>query len=268
MKLTAVIIIIFCTLSNSEKSSSSKDRLQSRLHNKLGDEPLNKIGTSLRPTESNTRRRRIIPNLPDDSDNNDNNNKSNSDRLDQQSNIPDDAYTQRRHYDRDFFPDSNGNSNSNAIEHKPSTTSKNIHPSNVHPLVRKASSASLSLVYLLLAWRAMGSYDSSAQFSTSLLRTVSNIPVAGIFILDILGLIISIINPSKLKVQLKFILACNTVREIIELTYNVIMIIISTSVSNFNRDYYFGRLITSVYFLMLCISTSRIRWTEQKNKTI
>jgi hypothetical protein len=151
----------------------------------------------------------------------------------------------------------------NTLVQNPST-----NPSNkVHPFLTKLPWASLSIIYFLLTWRAMGCYDSSGQFSISMIRTLSNVPVTIIFVLNILGVIISIVNPLKLRVQLKLILAINTLREIIELMYNVIMIIISTSVSKFNRDFYYGRMIASIYFLTLCVSTSRIRWMEQKDKT-
>ena len=236
------LILCFLTVKDTlieSKKVYSNDRSKYSLHNVECEEPLTKIGTSsLKPS--------LNPNYSSSESNSE-------DTKYYPRNLPE-KHTSSNHYDNSILEKQNGKQNGN----------------NIHPLLRKVSSASLSLIYLLLAWRAMGCYDSSAQFSMSLLRFMSNIPVAAIFILDIIGFIISIglvVNPNKLKVQLKLILACNTIREVIELIYNVIMIIISTSVSKFNRDFYFGRMIASVYFLMLCLSTSKIRWTEQKIKT-
>lgn len=161
----------------------------------------------------------------------------------------------------DTFRNQNGylaGSDSLQPQYQHSKASNNL----VHPLVRKASAASVSLIYLLLAWRAMGCYDSISDSSASYLRTLFNIPVAFIFCLDIFGFIASLINPSRFKVVLKFILACNTVREITELAFNVLRIITISKTTG--RDYYLGRMIASVYFLLLCFSTSRIRWIEQK----
>ena len=210
-----------------DKFSTSKSSFSP--HKPEDNEYIRKIGTSPKPVESN-QFNNIHRKLNDYDDNFKN----------QNMHLPDSNSFQPHHQ----YPKASNN--------------------QVHPLLRKASAASVSLIYLLLAWRAMGSYDSISDSSSSVLKTILNIPVALVFCLDVFGFLASLVNPSKFKVMLKFILACNTVRELIELAFNTIRIITIAKASG--RDYYLGRIVASLYFILLCLTTSKIRWIEPKPK--
>jgi hypothetical protein len=135
-------------------------------------------------------------------------------------------------------------------------------PSN--PLIRSIGSASVSLIYLFLAWRSVACYEQANLFINGFTRKLSSNAVILLFISNLTGFLISLFQPHKYKSLLKSIIALNTVREFTELIYNMFMIIVASPTADFSRDFYLGRFITCVYLLMVCLSTSKLRWVNQQ----
>ena len=135
----------------------------------------------------------------------------------------------------------------------------------INPLLKRVSTASLCLIYFILAWRALGSYELSGLFVNGIIRFFCTVSVSIVFISNCIALILclagNVLKPIDVKNQLKFVLALNTIRESVELVYNILMMVLASSGAEFSKDFYLGRFITSLYFLMLCLSTSKIRWT-------
>eukprot|EP01041_Mallomonas_annulata_P008810 gene8810-18234_t len=78
-----------------------------------------------------------------------------------------------------------------------------------------------------------------------------------------LGFIVTLAKPLNFKNQLKAILAMNVVREIVEIVYNTIMLILNSASSPIPREVYFGRFFTNVWFICICMSLSKSRWVLQ-----
>jgi len=148
-----------------------------------------------------------------------------------------------------------------------------------NPLMRKMSSASLSGLFLFMAWRDIACYEMSNLFESPFLRLFASGSTIGLLLLNLVGFCLNLIQPFKYKAHLKVILAANTMREMIEIAYYVLMFIISpggglhTSTSSSlspafedvhgdSKDTYLGRFITTLYFLLLCLSATRMRWVK------
>ena len=160
------------------------------------------------------------------------------------------------------------NQNTNHQFHSHSTASHSSSPSQsppMNPLLKRVSTASLCLIYFILAWRALGSYELSGLFVNGIFRFLCTVSVSIVFISNCIALILclagNVLKPIDVKNQLKFVLALNTIKESVELVYNILMMVLASSGAEFSKDFYLGRFITSLYFLMLCLSTSKIRWT-------
>lgn len=155
-------------------------------------------------------------------------------------------------------------------------TAPGAAPTGGHPLMRKMSSMSLCVLFLFMAWRDVACYEMAALFESPLLRLLTTGGTVGLLLLNLVGFVLNLIQPFKYKAHLKIILASNTVREMIEIVYYLLMFLVSpggsrasSSVSpafeevhEYSKDTYLGRIITTLYFLLLCISATRMRWVK------
>lgn len=134
---------------------------------------------------------------------------------------------------------------------------------NLHPLLKQASTASVCVLFGLLMWRSLSSYELADQFLNDYVRLIAIIPVVGILIANIIGFVVNLAQPLNFKTHLKVILAVNVLREWIEMAYNVMMLIASSSKSAIPREAYFGRLFMNIWWSLLCFSFSKSRWVLQ-----
>lgn len=132
--------------------------------------------------------------------------------------------------------------------------------SNMHPLLKQASTASVCLLFGLLLWRSLSSYELADQFQNEFIRLMTIVPVVGILIANAIGFLVNLVKPLNFKTHLKVILAVNVVREWIEMAYNVFMLIASSSGAAVPREAYFGRLFMNIWWSTLCVSFSKSRW--------
>ena len=130
----------------------------------------------------------------------------------------------------------------------------------VNPLVKKASTISISALFGLLIWRSLTSYEMANEFMSDSARVLTATPVAGLLLANLVGFVVNILKPINFKNHLKVILAVNIVREWVELLYNVFMLIFSSSKSLTPREVYFGRFFMNCWWSLLCVSFSRSRW--------
>jgi hypothetical protein len=133
-------------------------------------------------------------------------------------------------------------------------------PENINPLIKQASTASVGVLFGLLIWRSLSSYELADQFVSDAMRLILVVPVIGILILNVAGFVLNLMKPLNFKNHLKAILAMNIVREWVELAYNAVKLVTVSSKSSIPREVYFGRLFVNVWWTLLCFSFSRSRW--------
>lgn len=132
--------------------------------------------------------------------------------------------------------------------------------SNVNAFVRRASAASVAVLFGLLIWRSLSSYELADQFSSAVTRTLLIVPVVVLLVVNTVGLLVSIVKPLNFKNQLKAVLALNILREWTELAYNIVMILLASSRSAVPREAYVGRIFMNIWWSILCFSFSKSRW--------
>jgi hypothetical protein len=133
-------------------------------------------------------------------------------------------------------------------------------PENINPLIKQASTASVGILFGLLIWRSLSSYELADQFVSDAMRLILVIPVIGILILNVIGFVLNFVKPLNFKNHLKAILAINILREWVELAYNAVKLVAVSSKSPIPREVYFGRMFVNVWWTLLCFSFSRSRW--------
>ena len=147
-----------------------------------------------------------------------------------------------------------------------SSNSGSQHPAAIarpelNPLVRQTTTASIALLFGLLIWRSLTSFELASQFTNSSLLLLALVPSVALLVTNIAGFLLNIIKPYNFKNHLKVILAINIVREWIELIYSLIMIVIwSPSSSSLPRETYFGSIFMNIWWCVVCFSFSRSRW--------
>ena len=159
------------------------------------------------------------------------------------------AYEPYRDYENDdmYPPDKY------ALYHQPAVAATS-------PLLRQATTYSLGIFFFVLIWRTVSIYELADQFSSGFIRFASVVPTVFLFCANILGFLANLTRPLNFKSQLKAILAMNMIREVIEMIYNTIMLVINIEPSNIPREVYFGRFFTNVWILLLCTTFSKSRW--------
>jgi hypothetical protein len=130
----------------------------------------------------------------------------------------------------------------------------------LNPLLKQASTASIGILFVLLIWRSLASYELADQFNSGTFRLLAVTPTVLILVSNLMGFIINFMKPFNFKNLLKFILALNITREFVELLYNVVMLVVNSSNSQIPREVYFGRFFMNVWWLSLCITFSKSRW--------
>lgn len=131
---------------------------------------------------------------------------------------------------------------------------------NSNPLLQRASAASIGVLFGLLVWRSLSSYELASQFHSHYLRALSTLPVIVLMVLNVLGFGVSIFRPLQFKNQLKAILSVNLGREWLEFAYNIVMIVMVSTKAEVPREAYIGRLFMNIWWSALCFSFSRSRW--------
>lgn len=144
-----------------------------------------------------------------------------------------------------------------------------------HPVLKTVTGGAVGVLFVMLTWRSLSSYELAEQFSNPLLKFTAITPTIVIMIGNLLGIVTNIVKPKNFKNIMKSILAANIVREIVECTYNVLKIIVNHSITSSKssladyvpKEIYFGRLFGNMWWMLLCISFSKSRWASAPIQT-
>ena len=96
-------------------------------------------------------------------------------------------------------------------------------------LMKQASSASIGVLFALLAWRALTAYEMASHFKNGMVRLLSISPSLVLLVMNLVGFLVNYFRPLGFKNYMKVILATNVSREWIELAYNFLMILVTDS---------------------------------------
>ena len=129
-----------------------------------------------------------------------------------------------------------------------------------NPLLKQVSTASIGALFALLIWRSLSAYELADQFASGTLRLLAVSPTVAILCANLLGFAVNIFKPTNFKNHLKAILVLNICREGVEMLYNMLMILLSSSQSTVPREAYFGRFMMSTWWLFVTMSFSKSRW--------
>lgn len=132
--------------------------------------------------------------------------------------------------------------------------------SKVHPLLMRSTTASVCLLFGLLIWRSLASYEMADQFSSQTVRLLTTIPIVMILFANVVGLAVNLIKPLNFKNHLKAILAANIMREWVEAAYNLFMMLFAASNAAIPRTEYMGRIFMNVWWNLICFSFIKSRW--------
>ena len=131
----------------------------------------------------------------------------------------------------------------------------------LNPLVRQTTTASIALLFGLLIWRSLTSFELASQFTDDSMRLLSLIPSVALLVANIAGFLLNIVKPYNFKNHLKVILAINIIREWVELVYSLFMMVTwSPTSSVVPRETYFGSMFMNIWWCVVCFSFSRSRW--------
>lgn len=134
------------------------------------------------------------------------------------------------------------------------------HPLQLHPLLKQANTVSVGILFMLLIWRNLGVYEMADQFASLRMRALTLPPMIAILLLNLGGFLLNAMRPQGFKNQLKGVLAANTLREWVELTFNVAMVLSRSRYSSIPRDVYIGRFFMNIWWITFCVSFSKSRW--------
>jgi hypothetical protein len=129
-------------------------------------------------------------------------------------------------------------------------------------LLKQASSASIGVLFGILAWRSLTAYEMADSFRNGFVKTVSVAPTLGLLVLNVIGFVVNWIRPLNFKNYLKFILSVNIMREWVELAYNLLMILLTDSSSVIPREVYFGRVFMNLWMTALQMAFAKSRWVS------
>lgn len=129
-------------------------------------------------------------------------------------------------------------------------------------LLKQASSASIGVLFALLAWRALTAYEMASHFKNGIVRLVSVSPSLLLLMMNLAGFLVNFFQPLGFKNHMKVILAANVSREWIELAYNFLMILVTDSTTAIPREVYFGRVFMNVWWTLLCMAFAKSRWVS------
>lgn len=137
----------------------------------------------------------------------------------------------------------------------------------LNALLKQASTASVGILFALLIWRSLTSYELASQFHSGWLRYFSVLPTLVLMVTNIIGFVVNLAKPLGFKNHLKFILATNIIREWLELVFNIWKLIFTPVDADIPRDIYFGRFFMNIWWSFLCFSFSRSRWVLQNTQS-
>ena len=129
-------------------------------------------------------------------------------------------------------------------------------------LLKQASSASVGVLFGILAWRSLTAYEMADSFKNGFVKTVSVAPTVGLLILNLIGFVVNWIRPLNFKNYLKFILSLNMMREWVELAYNMLMVLLTDSKSAIPREIYVGRIFMNIWMTALQMAFAKSRWVS------
>ncbi len=129
-------------------------------------------------------------------------------------------------------------------------------------LLKQASSASIGVLFGILTWRSLTAYEMADSFKNGFIKTVSVAPTVGLLILNLIGFVVNWIRPLNFKNILKFILSLNMMREWVELTYNMLMVLLTDSQSAIPREIYVGRIFMNIWMTALQMAFAKSRWVS------
>jgi hypothetical protein len=141
---------------------------------------------------------------------------------------------------------------------------------NQLPLTKRISSASLTVVFFLLAWRSASLAELSAGIPHSAIRFIVSSMMQIFLLLNLGAGLLNVLLPAAwLKAMLKTVIALNTIRDFLDMVINVFFLVFAEKVQGTwldqaaaGRSFFLGRLVVSIYFLCLCLGSSRVRWTH------
>ena len=158
------------------------------------------------------------------------------------------------------IPGSSAHSN---LHGRPVTINHHQPQQVINPLIRQTSTASIGILFALLIWRGIAAYELADQFNSGFMKVVAVTPTVILLSANLAGLVVNLLKPLNFKNILKVILALNIVRESVELVYNALKIVLTSTSSIVPREVYFGRFFMNLWWLSLCITFSKSRWVLQ-----
>jgi len=130
----------------------------------------------------------------------------------------------------------------------------------VRPLLNRVSTVSVCMMFGLLIWRSLASYEMANEFASQPLRLLTTAPVIAILFANVVGLAVNLLSPLNFKNQLKAIVAANVLREWVEAVYNVFMLLFASSDSDKPMGEYLGRIFMNIWWNVLCFTYIKSRW--------
>jgi len=140
------------------------------------------------------------------------------------------------------------------------------HPVEANPILRKASEGSVGVLFLLLSWRSLSTYELADSFASKRMRLCSVLPTMFILVSNMAGFIINVMRPNNFKSMLKAILALNMIREAVEVCFNICKIVFKTDYTTTPKEVYFGRFFGNIWWISLCASFSKSRWVSSRQR--
>lgn len=137
----------------------------------------------------------------------------------------------------------------------------------VHPLLMRSTTASVCLLFGLLIWRSLSSYEMADQFVSKSARLLASIPIITILFANVVGLAVNLIKPLNFKNHLKAILAANIVREWVEFVYNLFMVLFASARATTPRTEYLGRIFMNIWWNLICFSFIKSRWVLSESSS-
>jgi len=130
----------------------------------------------------------------------------------------------------------------------------------VRPLLNRVSTVSVCMMFGLLIWRSLASYEMANEFASQPLRLLTTAPVIAILVANVVGLAANLLSPLNFKNYLKAIVAANVLREWVEAVYNVFMLFFASSDSDKPMGEYLGRIFMNIWWNVLCFTYIKSRW--------
>ena len=130
----------------------------------------------------------------------------------------------------------------------------------VRPLLNRVSTVSVCMMFGLLIWRSLSSYELANEFTGEPLRLLATAPVIAILVANVVGLAVNLLSPLNYKNYLKAIVAANVLREWTEAVYNIFMLFFASSDSDKPMGEYLGRIFMNIWWNVLCFTYIKSRW--------